>query len=142
MGIIQDFKEFAVKGNVIDLAVGVIIGAAFGKIVTSLVNDVVMPPIGYAMQGVDFSKMAYQIGTNEEGEAVVIKYGEFINTCIHFLIVAMVIFIVIRQFNKLRRDEEELPPTMRECPYCTESISVKASKCSHCTADVSPEATA
>ena len=139
MGFVQDFKEFAVKGNVVDLAVGVIIGAAFGKIVTSLVNDIVMPPIGYMLQGVDFSKMAYQIGTNDKGEPVLLKYGEFINNCIHFLIVALVIFIVIKQFARLKRQPETPASTVRECPYCAEPISKKASKCPHCTGDVIPE---
>lgn len=136
MKILQEFKEFAVKGNVIDLAVGVIIGAAFGKIVSSLVDDVVMPPIGFILQGVDFSEMAYTVGTNAKGEAVVVKYGNFINNCIHFVIVAFVIFLVIKQFNRLKRKPEALPPSTRECPYCTEAISIKASKCSHCTADI------
>jgi len=136
MGFMQEFKEFALKGNVIDLAVGVIIGAAFGKIVSSLVDDVVMPPIGYAIKGIDFSNLAYTIGTNAKGEPVVIKYGAFINNCIHFLIVALVIFIVIKQFNRLKKKPAELPPSTKKCPFCTETISVEAKKCSHCTADL------
>lgn len=138
MGFIQEFKEFAVKGSVIDLAVGVIIGAAFGKIVSSLVEDVVMPPIGYVIKGVDFSNLAFVLGT-QDGKPVEIKYGLFINHCIHFLIVALVIFVVVRQFNKLKRAPEPAESTVRHCPFCVESISKKAKKCPHCTADVDPE---
>lgn len=137
MKLLQEFKEFAVKGNVIDLAVGVIIGAAFGKIVSSLVEDVVMPPIGYAIRGVDFSKLSYALGSHD-GKTVEIKYGLFINHCIHFLIVAFVIFLVVRQFNKLKRAPEPVESHVRNCPFCVESISKKATKCPHCTADVDP----
>ncbi len=136
MGFIQDFKTFAVKGNVVDLAVAVVIGAAFGKIVTSLVNDIVMPPIGYAMRGVDFSKLVYVLGMNAEGKAVTINYGNFINNCLHFLIIAFAIFIAIRQVGRLKRKPEKLPPETRKCPFCMEVIATKAIKCKHCTADV------
>jgi len=138
MGFVQDFKEFALKGNVIDLAVGLIIGAAFGDIVKSLVNDVVMPPIGYVINGIDFSNLAYTMGTDAKGKPVEIKYGVFINNCLHFLIIALVIFVIIRQFNRLKRKPAELPPTMRACPFCTEQIAIKATKCPHCTADLPP----
>ncbi len=136
MGFVQDFKEFAVKGNVIDLAVAVVIGTAFGKIVTSLVNDIVMPAIGYATRGVDFSKLVYVLGKNAKGKDVTINYGEFINNCLHFLIIAFAIFFAIRQLSRLKRKPEELPPATRECPYCMEVIAKKASKCKNCTADV------
>jgi len=133
MGFIQEFKEFAVKGNVIDLAVGVVIGAAFGKIVSSLVDDIVMPPIGYVLKGVDFSKMAYTFG--EGPDAAQIKYGQFINNCLHFLIVALAIFIVIKQFNRLKKKPQELPPSTKKCAFCKEAIAVDAIKCKYCTAD-------
>lgn len=136
MGFVNEFKEFAMKGSVVDLAVGVIIGAAFGKIVSSLVDDVIMPAIGYALQGVDFSTMAYTIGKNVKGEAVQIKYGLFINNCIHFIIIALAIFFVIKQINRMKRKPEELPPATKKCPYCMEVVAVKATKCSHCTADI------
>lgn len=135
MKILQEFKEFAVKGNVIDLAVGVIIGAAFGKIVTSLVEDVVMPPIGYAIRGIDFSDLSYIMAV-DDGKPVEIKYGAFINNCIHFMIVAFVIFIVVKQFNRLRRDPETPESTVRDCPFCVEPISKKATRCPHCTAEI------
>lgn len=138
MGFLQEFKEFAVKGNVIDLAVGVIIGAAFGKIVSSLVDDVVMPPIGYLIRGIDFSNLSYQIGVND-GKPVEIKYGLFINNCIHFVIVAIVIFIVIKQFNRLKRHPETPESTVRDCPYCAEPISKKATRCPHCTTQINAE---
>ena len=134
MGILQEFKEFAVKGNVIDMAVGVVIGTAFGKIVSSLVDDIVMPPIGYILKGVDFSGLVARLGTAEDGATI--KYGMFIQNCLHFIIIAFVIFIVIKQINRLKRKEEDLPPTTKKCPLCTETISVEAKKCSHCTADL------
>lgn len=105
----QEFKEFAIKGNVIDLAVGVIIGAAFGKIVTSLVEDVIMPPIGAVMGNVDFSRLAYQITTDAKGEPVLLKYGLFINNIINFLIVAFAIFMMVKVINRIRRKEEQKP---------------------------------
>lgn len=133
MGFIQEFKEFAVKGNVIDLAVGVIIGAAFGKIVSSLVDDVVMPPIGYVIKGIDFSELKYTFGSGPE--AAEIKYGQFINNLIHFAIVALVIFIVVKQFNKLKKKPQELPPSTKKCIYCKEPINVDATKCKFCTGE-------
>lgn len=109
-GIIQEFKEFAVKGNVIDLAVGVIIGAAFGKLVTSLVGDVLMPPIGLALGGVDFSNLAVVLKPATDGaEAVVIGYGKFIQAIVDFLIVAFVIFMFVKAINKLKRAEVAKP---------------------------------
>ena len=135
MKIVQEFKEFAIKGNVIDLAVGVIIGAAFGEIVKTLVDKVVMPPIGYVLSGVDFSDLSLKVG-EKDGKPVLIEYGAFINSLIHFLIVAVVIFLVIKQFNRLRKKEAEMPPSTKKCPYCMEAISIEARKCSHCTADL------
>jgi large conductance mechanosensitive channel len=111
MKIIQEFKEFAFKGNMVDLAIGVIIGAAFGKIVTSLVTNVIMPPIGLLLGGVDFSSFAIMLKEAVPGkEAVLLKYGAFINTCIDFLIIAFVIFLVIKGINRFKRKVEEEPP--------------------------------
>lgn len=104
--MLKEFKEFAVKGNVLDMAVGIIIGAAFGTVVQSLVNDVIMPPIGLALGGVDFADIAIPVGVDPEGEAVVIGIGLFINALISFLIVAFAVFMIVRSFNKLKRQEE------------------------------------
>ena len=103
MGLAAEFKEFAMKGNVVDLAVGVIIGAAFGKIVSSLVNDVIMPPIGLAVGGVDFKDLAVRLGTNPAGEPVLLKWGMLVQTAFEFLIIAFALFMVIKGINKLKR---------------------------------------
>ncbi len=112
MGFMKEFKEFAMRGSVVDLAVGVVIGGAFGKIVTSLVNDVIMPPIGYLTGGIDFSEMKYVIESADEANGVAetaINYGNFINVIIEFLIIAFCIFLVIKGINSLKRKEEEAP---------------------------------
>ena len=109
MGLLQEFKEFAVKGNVVDMAVGVIVGAAFGKIVTSLVGDVIMPPIGVLLGGVDFSSLATAIHETADGKPVVIAYGKFIQTIVDFAIVAFVIFLAIKGINKLKRPAPAAP---------------------------------
>ena len=119
MGLGTEFKEFAMKGNVIDLAVGVVIGAAFGKIVTSVVNDIIMPPIGLAIGNVDFKDLAYQIGTNPAGEPVLFKYGLFIQNVFEFLIIAFALFLMIKGINKLKRpppptEASPIPPTKTE----------------------------
>jgi large conductance mechanosensitive channel len=119
MGIGTEFKEFAMKGNVIDLAVGVVIGAAFGKIVSSLVADVIMPPIGLAVGNVDFKDLAYAIGTNPAGEPVLFKYGLFIQACFEFLLIAFALFMVIKGINRLKRPPPPsaaapIPPTKEE----------------------------
>ena len=119
MGLATEFREFAAKGNVVDLAVGVVIGAAFGKIVTSLVTDVLMPPIGVAIGNVDFKDLAYRIGTNPAGEPVLFKYGLFIQACFEFLIIAFALFMVIKGINKLKRPPppsaaSPIPPTKEE----------------------------
>ncbi len=119
MGLGTEFKEFAMKGNVIDLAVGVVIGAAFGKIVSSLVADIIMPPIGLAIGNVDFKDLAYQIGTNPAGQPVLFKYGLFIQACFEFLIIAFALFVVIKGINKLKRPPppsaaSPIPPTKEE----------------------------
>ncbi len=132
MSFIQEFKTFAMRGSVVDLAIGVIIGAAFGKIVNSFVSDILMPPIGALLGGVDFSRLAITIhSATETSPAVLMKYGAFFNTVIDFGIIAMVIFIVIKAMNKL------LPPPIvepltKECPECLMLIPVKAKKCGHC----------
>ena len=110
MSMLKEFKEFAVKGNMVDMAVGIIVGAAFGKVVSSLVKDVIMPPIGVLIGGVDFSDLAVTIQEAKEGaEAVVIKYGAFIQTIIDFLIIALAIFVAVKVINSLKREEEEKP---------------------------------
>ena len=146
----KEFKEFAMKGNMIDMAVGIIIGAAFGSIITSLVADVIMPPIGLLLGNVDFSNLFILL---KEGKvpspygsltaakaagAVTLNIGLFVNTIISFLIVAFSIFIVIRNINKLKRQEEIPPavPTTKECPYCLSVIPIKATRCAHCTAEL------
>jgi len=133
MSMLKEFKTFAMRGNVVDLAVGIIIGAAFGKIVTSLVNDVIMPPIGVLLGGVDFSSLAVTIkGTAGEADAVTINYGLFINTIVDFLIVAFAIFMMIRTINRFQKKEEASAPTTKECPECKMTIPIAAKRCGHC----------
>lgn len=144
--MLKDFKEFAIKGNVIDLAVGVIMGAAFGKIVTSLVNDVVMPPIGKMTGSVDFTNLFYPLSGGgfktlkeaKDAGAATINYGVFINTCIEFLIIAFVIFLIVRWINKLKADPPPPAalPTTKECPFCVSAIPLKAIRCAHCTSQL------
>jgi large conductance mechanosensitive channel len=129
--MLKEFKDFAVKGNAIDMAVGIVIGGAFGSVVSSLVNDVIMPPIGLLTRGIDFSKLAVQL--NKE---TVIKYGAFINSIITFVIVAFAIFLVIRQINRLKKAPPPAEPMTKECPRCCSSISKKASRCPHCTSEL------
>ena len=139
MKMITEFKEFAMRGNVVDMAVGIIIGGAFGKIVTSLVNDVIMPPIGMLMGKVDFSQLAITLSEKTaDAEAVTIKYGVFINTVLDFVIVAFCIFMVIKGMNRLKRKEEEVPkePTTKDCPKCYSTISIKATRCPNCTSEI------
>jgi large conductance mechanosensitive channel len=137
MGMLKEFKEFAMKGNVIDMAVGIIIGAAFGKIVTSLVSDVIMPPIGVVLGNVDFSSLALTL-RQKAGDvpAVTIRYGVFINTIIDFLIVAFAIFLVIKQLNRLKKPAPAAEATTQDCPRCLMAIPVKATRCGHCSVDL------
>ena len=129
----KEFKEFALRGNAIDMAVGIIIGGAFGTVVNSLVNDIIMPPIGVLLGGVDFSNLS--IVLNEESA---INYGLFINAFISLMIIAFSVFLLVRAINSLRRQEEEAPePTTKECPFCFTSISIKATRCPHCTSELS-----
>lgn len=142
----KEFKEFAMRGNMVDLAVGIIIGAAFGKIITSLVNDIIMPPIGLLLGKVDFSNLFINLSGKDYSTlaeakaagAATINYGLFFNTVIDFIIVAFVIFLVIRQINRLKREQAVPPaaPETKDCPYCFSVISVKASRCPNCTAEI------
>jgi large conductance mechanosensitive channel len=148
--MLKDFKEFAVKGNVVDMAVGIIIGAAFGSIVTSLVNDVIMPPIGLLLGNVDFSNLfaVLRDGTPagpyasladaEKAGAVAIFYGKFINTIISFIIVAFAVYLLVRSINRLKREQEAPPaePTTKECAYCLSTIPIRATKCAHCASQL------
>ena len=129
--MLKEFKEFALRGNVVDMAVGIVIGAAFGTIVKSLVADVIMPPIGLLLGGIDFSNLFIVLRHGAEA-------GAFINTVISFLIVAFAIFMVIKSMNKLKRKEEEKPaePTTKECPKCFSTISIKATRCPLCTSEL------
>lgn len=148
--MMKEFKEFAMRGNVVDMAVGIIIGAAFGGIVKSMVADVLMPPIGLLLGDVDFANLFLVIkeGTAagpfatidaaKEAGAVTLNYGLFINTIVNFLIIVLAIFFVVRGINRLRKEEEAPPaePTTRECPLCLSTIPIKATRCGHCTSDV------
>jgi len=143
----KEFKEFAMRGNVVDMAVGIIIGAAFGTIVKSLVDDVIMPPIGLLLGSVDFSDLFVTLkegatagpyltlAAAKEAGAVTLSYGAFFNTIISFLIVAFSVFLLIKGMNSLKRKEEApaADPTTKECPYCFSTIPIKATKCPHCT---------
>ncbi len=140
----KEFKEFIMRGNVMDMAVGIIIGAAFGKIVTSFVNDVLMPPLGLLLGKVDFTNLFISLSsqsftTLEEAKkagAVTIRYGIFINTVIDFVIVALAIFLMIRQINRLKRQPAPAAPTTKECLYCLSVIPLKAVRCPHCTSEL------
>ena len=146
----KEFKEFAMRGNVVDMAVGIIIGAAFGTIVKSLVADVIMPPIGLLLGNVDFSNLfivlkhgtapgpfATLADANAAG-AVTLNYGMFINTIISFLIVAFAVFLLVRSMNKMKRKEEAPAPepTTKECPFCFSTVPIKAVRCPNCTSDL------
>jgi large conductance mechanosensitive channel len=147
--MLKDFKEFAMRGSVVDLAVGVIIGTAFGAIVTSLVNDVIMPPIGLLLGHVDFKdKFIALDGTHyqtlaeaKQHAAVIVNYGQFINTIINFLIVAFVIFLVVRQMNRLSKPKPAPAITTKECPFCASAIPLKAVRCPQCTSQLAAAAT-
>ena len=132
----KEFTEFISRGNVMDMAVGVIIGGAFTAIVTSLVNDILMPVISLLTGGMDFSSLCIVLGQGEE--PATLNYGMFIATVINFLIVAFVIFTVIKAINKMHKEQpkEEAPATEKECPYCKSMISINAVKCPHCTSDI------
>lgn len=137
--MLKEFKEFAMRGNVVDMAVGIIIGGAFGKIVASFVGDVLMPPIGMLMGGVDFTKLSVKLSeAGPDGAPVLLKYGMFIQTVVDFLIVAFAIFMMIKWMNSLKKKEEEKPaaPTTKECKFCQMTIPIKANRCGHCTSEL------
>jgi large conductance mechanosensitive channel len=142
----KEFKEFAMKGNVLDMAVGIIIGAAFGKIITSFVSDILMPPLGLLLGKMDFSGLFVNlsgqqyptIAAAKAAGAATLNYGIFINTIIDFLIVAFAIFLLIKQVNKLKRQPAAAAPTTKDCPYCASAIPIPASRCPHCTSQLNP----
>lgn len=143
--MLKEFKEFAMKGNIVDLAVGVVIGGAFGKIVTSLVNDIVMPIVGILMGKVDFSNLFFALGNGnfttiqqaKEAGVATINYGLFINNIIDFLIVAFSIFIVIKQINRFSKKKEEIPvENKKKCPHCYSEIHIDATRCPNCTSEL------
>lgn len=141
--MLKEFKEFIMRGNVLDLAIGIIIGAAFGKIVTSFVNDILMPPIGLLLGRVNFNNLFVSLNGQsypsvdaaKAAGAPTINYGIFFQNIIDFLIVAFVIFLIVKQVNRLRQQPEPTPTT-RECPFCTSVISKNAKRCPHCTSEV------
>jgi large conductance mechanosensitive channel len=148
--MLKEFKEFAMRGNVVDMAVGIIIGAAFGTIVKSLVADIIMPPIGLLLGGVDFTNLFVvlkpgktpgpysALADAQAAGAVTVNWGVFVNTVISFLIVAFAVFLVVKVINNMRRQEEAPPaePTTKECPYCFSVIPIKATRCAGCTAEL------
>ena len=145
--MLKEFKEFAMKGNVVDLAVGVIIGAAFGKIVDSLVNDIIMPPVGRMLGGVDFTNLFVALGGGDfptlkaakDAGAATLNYGVFANTIINFVIIAFALFMIVKAMNAAKRREAAAPtpsPTSKACPHCQMDIPLKATKCGHCTSSV------
>ncbi len=136
--MLKEFKQFAMRGNVLDMAVGIIIGAAFGKIVSSFVSDVLMPPIGMLLGNVDFADLTLVLREKTaEHAAVVIKYGLFINTIIDFLIIAFSIFIVVKQINRFMPKAPSEPQSTKSCQYCKSTINIEATKCPQCTSALS-----
>jgi large conductance mechanosensitive channel len=145
--MLKDFKEFAMRGNVVDMAVGIIIGAAFGTIIGTLVSDVLMPPIGILLGNVDFSNLFIvlkegktagpyaTVAAAKAAGAVTVNYGLFVNAVVNFLIVAFAIFFVVRGMNTLKK-KEEAPPATKDCPHCLSTIPIKATRCGHCTTEL------
>lgn len=148
--MLREFREFALRGNVVDMAVGIVIGAAFSTIVKSLVEDIIMPPVGLLLGGVDFANLFIllkagspagpyaSLAEAQAAGAVTVNYGVFINAIISFLIVAFVLFLLIRSINRLKREEETPPaePTTKECPYCLSTVPIKATRCAYCTSEL------
>jgi large conductance mechanosensitive channel len=140
----SEFKAFIMRGNVVDLAIGVIIGAAFGKIVTSFVEDVLMPPIGLALGRVDFSNLFINLSGKDypsvaaakQAGAATLNYGIFLNNIINFLIIGFVIFLLIKQINRMQGPAPAAEPTAKDCPYCLSSVPLKATKCAFCTSEL------
>ena len=136
--MLKEFREFALRGNVVDMAVGIIIGAAFGTIVQSLVADIIMPPIGLLLHKVDFANLRIVLkAAAPHSPEVAIKYGVFINHVVSFVIVAFCVFLLVKQVNRLRRPAPAAGPATKECPYCLSTIPIKATKCAHCTSSLS-----
>ena len=153
-GFLKEFKDFAVKGNVIDMAIGIVIGGAFSPIVSSLVKDIIMPPIGFVLGKVDFSNLYIPLARMDEGSwpslkeaqalgIVTINYGLFINTLISFLIVSFSVFLLVKAINTVKKNDakdaaaaEKAEPTEKECPYCFSKINIKATKCPNCTSEL------
>ena len=143
--MLKEFKEFAMKGNVVDLAVAVIIGGAFGKIVTSFVNDILMPPLGLLLGKVDFAHLFITLTPGKTFEslkqakdagAATLNYGLFINTVLDFVFVAFAIFIMIKQMNRFKKEEAPAPVTTKDCPFCCSAVPLAASRCPHCTSQL------
>jgi large conductance mechanosensitive channel len=144
--MLKEFKEFAMRGNVLDMAIGIVIGGAFGKIVSSFVKDILMPPVGLLLGGVDFSNLYINLSGGEfeslekaqEAGAATINYGLFVNTALDFVIIAFAIFLLVKQVNRLKKQPEPAPaePTTKSCPFCVSEIAIKAKRCPHCTADL------
>jgi large conductance mechanosensitive channel len=141
----NEFKQFIMRGNVVDLAVGVVIGAAFGKIVTSFVEDILMPPIGLALGKVDFSNLFINLSGKDypsvaaakSAGAATLNYGIFFNNIFNFVIIAFAIFLLIKQINRMHKAEPAAPaPAMKDCPYCLSAVPLRATKCAHCTAEL------
>jgi large conductance mechanosensitive channel len=147
MQIWQEFRQFVARGNVVDLAVGVIIGAAFGKIVTSLVEGIIMPPIGLLLGRIDFASLFYVLDLSKgipvsladaKAKGIpVVAYGQFINDVIGFFIVAVAVFMLVKQINRIKRDDEPAPaPVTKDCAFCASAIPLKATRCPHCTSQL------
>ncbi len=144
MSIVSEFKEFAVKGNVVDLAVGFVVGAAFGKIVTSFTNDMLMPPIGLALGAVDFSNLFINLSSKhydtiaqaKAAGAPTLNYGLFLNTVVDILIIACAVFLIVKWINMLTRSSAPKPPETKGCPYCMTTIPIGATRCPHCTSEL------
>jgi large conductance mechanosensitive channel len=146
MGFAKEFRDFAVRGNVVDMAVGIIIGAAFGKIVASLVGDLIMPVVGKVTGGLDFSGMFVALDGKEyeslaaakEAGAATLNYGMFLTTVVDFVIIAFVIFLMIKQVNRLKKEAPPPPPNTRDCPQCAMAVPKLAKRCGHCTSELKP----
>ncbi len=142
--MLKEFKEFAMKGNVLDMAIGIIIGAGFGKIVSSFVTDVLMPPIGLLLGKVDFTNLYINLTSVDypslaeakKAGAATMNYGQFINTVIDFVIVAFVIFLMIKAINRLKREPAPADPTTKPCPHCLNEVPIAATRCGHCTSQL------
>lgn len=144
--MLKEFKNFAMRGNVVDMAIGVIIGGAFGKIITSLINDVIMPPIGLLLGQVNFTDLFLDLSGKgypslaaaQEAGAATINYGLFLNTILDFIVVALVVFLLVRQMNRMQKQKEtpSAAPTTKKCPYCCTEIPIEATRCPHCTSEL------